>query len=134
MMSKSSSKDEDDTLGVILDRGKHTLSKKAHVETSISKSELEVQPDAERGGHAKMCSTIVDLRLANAESERMRTRFAFETEQMRKEKDLLKTCQQEGVPCFSSWLSAYVVLLKTEFLYVGLLFCKINQYCLNFCI
>ena len=50
MMSKSASKDEDDTLGVMLDRGKHTLSKKARVETSISKSELEVHPDVERGG------------------------------------------------------------------------------------
>ena len=93
MMLKSASKDEDDTLGVMLDRGKHTLSKKDRVETSISKSELEVQPDVERGGHANMRSTIADLRLANAESERMRLQFAFEMEQMRKEQDELKTCQ-----------------------------------------
>ena len=44
-----------------------------------------------------MRNTIADLRLANAESERMRLRFAFEMEQMRKEQHLLKTCQQEGV-------------------------------------
>ena len=44
-----------------------------------------------------MRTTIADLRLANAESERMRLRFAFEMEQMRKEQDELKTCQQEGV-------------------------------------
>ena len=81
----------------MVDRAKHTLSKKARVETSISKSELEAQPDVERGGHANMRSTIADLRLANAESERMRLGFAFEMEQMRKEQDELKTCQQEGV-------------------------------------
>ena len=44
-----------------------------------------------------MRNTIADLRLANAESERMRLRFAFEMEQMRKEQDELKMCQQEGV-------------------------------------
>ena len=44
-----------------------------------------------------MRNTIADSRMANAESERMRLRFAFEMEQMRKEQDLLKTCQQEGV-------------------------------------
>ena len=49
-MSQSASEDEDDTEVVMLESGKHTLSKKARVETSISKSELEVQPDVERGG------------------------------------------------------------------------------------
>ena len=48
-------------------------------------------------GHANMRITIADLKLANAESKRMRLRFVFEMEQIRKEQDLLKTCQQEGV-------------------------------------
>ena len=44
-----------------------------------------------------MRSTIADLRLANAESERMRLQFAFVMEQMRKQQDELKKFQQEGV-------------------------------------
>ena len=60
---------------VMLDGGKHTFSKKTCVEPILSESELEAQFLSEKAGNANLRSTIVELKLAKAESEQVRFNF-----------------------------------------------------------
>ena len=96
-MSQSASEDEYDTEVVMLESGKHTLSKKAHVESSLSKSELEPQLDDEKRDNVNVRRTIADMRLARAESEQLRLKFVVDMEDIRKQQLALKKSQLEGV-------------------------------------
>ena len=97
MMSQSASEDEDDTEVVMLESGKHTFSMKSRVEPSLSKSGLEVQLDDERRENVSVRRTIVDMRLARAESEQLRLKFVVDMEDIRKQQLALKKSQLEGV-------------------------------------
>ena len=96
MMSQYVSEDEDDTEVVMLESGKHNLSKKSCVEPSLSESELEVQLADERVGNANVHRAITDLRLAKAESDQLRLNFLVDMQEMRKQKEDLKK-SREGV-------------------------------------
>ena len=81
----------------MLESGKHTFSKKARVESSLSKSELERKLDDEKRDNVNVHRTIADMRLAKAESEQLRLKFVVDMEDIRKQQLVLKKSQLEGV-------------------------------------
>ena len=96
-MSQSALEDEDDTEVVMLESGKHTMSKLACVESSLSKSELERKLDDEKRDNVNVHRTIADMRPAKAKSEQLRLKFVVDTEDIRKKQLELKKSQLEGV-------------------------------------
>ena len=102
-MSQSASEDDYDTEVVMLESGKHTLSKKARVESSLSKSELEPQLDDEKMDNVSVRRTIADMRLAKAESEQLRLKFVVDMEDIRKQQLALKKSQLEGFSLLKMW-------------------------------
>ena len=73
------------------------MSKKARVESSLSKSKLEPQLDDEKRDNVNVRRTIADMRLAKAESEQLRLKFVVDMEDIHKQQLTLKKSQLEGV-------------------------------------
>ena len=75
-MLPPASDDDSAVTGIVMpDGGKHNFSKKTCVESILSKAELEAQLLSEKAGNANLRSTIVELKLAKAESEQVRFNF-----------------------------------------------------------